>query len=63
VAVNNGVTLTIEPGVTVNLNSFYIRVNGTLTARGTDNDKISFNGGYIVFTSVSPALREPYSNA
>ena len=31
--VDNGVTLTIEAGVIINLNSFYITVNGTLQAR------------------------------
>ena len=51
VLVNNGVTLTIEPGVTVNLNSYYIMVNGTLTARGTSDDQIRFNGGSITFNS------------
>jgi hypothetical protein len=52
IAVNNGLTLTIEPGVTINLNSYYIRVNGTLTAKGTASDKIAFNGGQLVFTTV-----------
>lgn len=45
VLVNNGVTLKIEPGVIVNLNSYYIRVDGTLSARGTSSDKIYINGG------------------
>lgn len=40
--VNNGVTLTIEPGVTVYLNEHYIKVNGTLVARGSSTDKIHF---------------------
>ncbi len=53
VLVNNGVILTIQPGVTVNLNSYYIMVNGTLTARGSSNDKIYFNGGQITFTQYS----------
>jgi len=57
-AVNTGVTLTIEAGVTVNLNEYYIQVNGTLIARGTDNDKIYFNGGSIIFTSVSTSWNE-----
>ncbi len=43
VAVNTGVTLTIDPGVTVNLGAFYIQVNGTLVAKGTSTDKIYFN--------------------
>jgi hypothetical protein len=60
VLVNSSVTLTIEPGVTVYLNGHYLRVNGTLSARGTSANKISliFNGshpGYplIDFTSES----------
>ena len=43
VAVNSGVTLTIEPGVTVNLNDNYIEVNGTLAAIGSQTDPIQFN--------------------
>jgi hypothetical protein len=58
VAVYSGVTLTVEAGATVNLNQYYIQVNGTLTARGTDNDKIHFNGGSITFTSVSTGWNE-----
>ncbi len=53
VAVNHGTTLTVELGATVNLNGYYIQVNGTLVARGTDNDKLYFNQGSIIFTSVS----------
>jgi parallel beta-helix repeat protein len=55
-AIDKGVTLTIEPGVTVNLNGYYIRVNGTLTARGTSTDNIYLNAaadGYIEFTASS----------
>jgi hypothetical protein len=52
-AVNKGVTLTIEPGVTVNLNGYYIQVNGTLTASGTSKNKIEFKSGNILFTSIS----------
>ncbi len=44
VLVSEGVTLTIEPRVTVNLNDYYIRVNGTLRAIGSNNDKIRING-------------------
>ena len=40
VGVPNGVTLTIEPGVTVDFGSYYLLVNGTLTARGTSNNNI-----------------------
>ena len=55
-AINTGVTLTIAPGVTVNLNHYFIRINGTLIARGASNDKIFLNAeadGYIEFTSLS----------
>jgi len=58
VAVNQGVTLTIEAGTTVNLNTYYIQVNGTLTARGTEAERIIFNAGQIVFTSVSNGWNE-----
>jgi parallel beta-helix repeat protein len=44
VGVSQGVTLTIEPGTTVNLNSYYMIVNGSLIAKGTSNDKIQING-------------------
>jgi len=43
--ISEGVTLTIEPDVTVNLNSYFIQVNGTLTARGNSTDPIYFNDG------------------
>jgi hypothetical protein len=53
VAVNQGVTLTINAGVIINLNNYYLRVNGTLNAIGSANGKITFNGGQITFTIVS----------
>ncbi|MGA2387262.1 MAG: hypothetical protein ABSG33_12115 [Candidatus Bathyarchaeia archaeon] len=56
VAVNQGVTLTIEPGTTINLNNYYIQVNGTLVAKGTSASQIQFIGGStigITFTSLS----------
>jgi parallel beta-helix repeat protein len=69
--VNIGVTLTIEPGTIVNLADFYIKVNGTLYARGTANNKIVFmsNGtgltglsvpynGVILFSSESSGWNE-----
>ena len=40
VLVENGATLTIEAGATVNLNDYYIMVNGTLRAQGTETEKI-----------------------
>jgi parallel beta-helix repeat protein len=55
VLVNNGVTLTIEPGVTVNFETSYytITVDGTLTACGTSDKPITFNSGKIAFTQYS----------
>ena len=47
--VNNGVTLSIEPGVTVYLNDHSLIVNGTLNACGTADNKINF-------VSVTPTL-------
>jgi len=46
VQVRSGVTLTIQPGVTVNLGTSNIEVNGTLVAVGTDTDQILINGTY-----------------
>jgi len=43
--VTNGATLTIEAGVTVNLNSYDIRVEGTLRAVGSSAEKIHLNNG------------------
>ena len=43
VLVENGATLTIEPGVTINLGVYSIQINGTLTAKGISNEKIYFN--------------------
>lgn len=52
-AVNAGVTLTIQAGTVVNINSYYIQVNGTLTAIGTGTNKVQFSGGEINFKPVS----------
>ena len=52
-AVDSGVTLIIEPGVTVNLNGYYIQVNGTLFAKGNDAEKVYINDGEIRFTVIS----------
>ena len=51
--INNGVTLTIQPGVTVNLSNYYIEANGTLQAIGSGASPITFNGGQITFTENS----------
>ena len=62
VLVYNGVTLTIEAGVTVNLDGYYIMVNGTLRARGSGTDKIHFNSGEITFTQYSNSWNEQTSS-
>jgi hypothetical protein len=52
----SGVTLTIEPGVTVDFGSNYMQVNGTLNAMGTSTDPIHFNNGgspAVVFNGAS----------
>ncbi len=43
VGVAKGATLTIEPGVTVDIGTFYLEVNGTLNAQGSAADQIFFN--------------------
>jgi len=54
VLISNGATLTIESGATINLNGYYILVNGTLSSRGTSANPININGGdYIAFTPFS----------
>ncbi|NOZ69081.1 MAG: hypothetical protein GXP46_07515, partial [Deferribacteres bacterium] len=64
VLVSSGVTLTVEPGVTVKFDSGTgLQVDGTLIARGTDTDNIIFTSrqatpapgdwAYIFFTDTS----------
>jgi hypothetical protein len=60
-----GVTLTLEPGVTVYLTSYTLQVNGTLKVQGTSSKQVTFiglSGGYygssvsgIVFSQTSPS--------
>ena len=48
VIVDSGATLTIEPGVTIQIPSdCTLQVNGILVARGTSSEKISFAGGDV----------------
>jgi len=61
VLVPNEVTLTIEAGATVNLNEYYIMVNGTLRAQGSGTDSIHFNSGEIIFTQYSNGWNEQTS--
>ncbi len=63
ILVNNGVTLTIEPGVIVKFNSgLSMQIDGTLLAQGTSSNKITFTSnttqsagawGYIYFSDAS----------
>lgn len=64
VMVSNGATLTIEPGVSVRFdNGKSLQVNGTLIAKGTPTNKITFTSnqpspapgdwGYLLFTDTS----------
>jgi hypothetical protein len=53
VTIQNGVTLTVEAGVTVDLNGNSLQVNGILRAVGRDTEKVVFNNGYILFSSNS----------
>jgi parallel beta-helix repeat protein len=46
VVINNGVTLTIEEGVTVNLGLSDLQINGTLNVRGSFDHKVTFNSEY-----------------
>ncbi len=63
ILVNKECTLTIEAGSTVNLNGYFIEINGTLIARGTGNNPIKFNNGYqaqqgIIFDPTSASWDE-----
>jgi len=62
VAIANGATLTIAPGVQVFFNkNSYIQVNGTLVARGSSNEHVSFigdNTNEIIFMPYSKSWNE-----
>ena len=54
VTVDNSATLTIEPGVTINIPSdCWLQVNGVLVAKGTSDQKINIQGGEIHFEGAS----------
>lgn len=61
VGIAEGATLTIEPGVTINLGPYTLEVNGSLIAQGTPTDKIVFNSDA---QNMQPALNInlPYGN-
>lgn len=58
ISVSSGVTLTIEAGATVNLNSYHMTVNGVLVASGTSTNKIQING----ISSSGPFMPPPALN-
>jgi len=53
VEVPSGITLTIQAGVTVNMNNYYLQVNGTINAIGTGDEPIYLNGAVALFSSTS----------
>jgi hypothetical protein len=59
--VENGVKLTIMQGVVVNLNNYYIMVNGTLEAIGSETNQITFNGYQITFSQYCDGWKENVS--
>jgi hypothetical protein len=61
--VSSGVTLTIDAGATVNLNTYYLQIDGTLRAIGTSTDPVyinssAVNAGQIKFTASSTSWNE-----
>lgn len=54
--VNPGVTLTIDSGVTVNLNGYTLFINGTIKALGTTLDNIQISGSNITFGASTSGL-------
>ena len=59
VAVNAGVTLTIEAGAVIYFgDGNHLQVNGTLVAKGTSANNIQFSNGTITFTPVSTGWNE-----
>jgi hypothetical protein len=56
IQVASGVSLTIEPGVTVNGNGFQLSVYGKLFANGSSNSHITFNNLNIVSSNSYSAL-------
>ena len=58
VLVNNGVALTIEAGATIDLNGYYMLVNGTLRVLGSSSEEVYIDNGEIEFTEYSAAWSE-----
>ncbi len=62
VGISKAATLTIQAGVTVNLQDTYIQVNGSLTAVGSSTEQIKLNNGRIIFTEISSSWN-PQTNS
>jgi parallel beta-helix repeat protein len=62
VSINASITLTIQAGVIVNIGSYYLQVNGTLYAQGSQTNHIYINtnssGFSIIFTPLSSSWNE-----
>ena len=62
ILVNNGVTLTIQPGTIVNIGSYYLMINGTIKAIGTYTNPVIFNGNTNYGSSNTGIILTQYSN-
>ncbi|HUK84459.1 MAG TPA: right-handed parallel beta-helix repeat-containing protein [Candidatus Acidoferrum sp.] len=60
VIVDYGATLTVQPGVTMNLNSYNLQVNGILQSIGSNDNNIVFDssGGNVVLTASSSSWNQ-----
>lgn len=48
ILINSGVTLTIEPGVTIKFNDYYLYIDGTFIARGNSSQWITFTSNQLI---------------
>lgn len=56
--INTGVTLNVEPGVTISLNEYYIMVNGTFFVKGQTGNIIRIDNGEVTYTIYSSEWNE-----
>ena len=61
VTVANNVTLTIDPGVTVNLGMYALFVSGTLNATGDPSNEIMFTASAIYNFTQQTLMRQYFS--
>jgi parallel beta-helix repeat protein len=54
--------LTIEAGVTVNLNNYYIMVNGSLSVSGTNEAQVYFNDGSTTSNAIILNANAPWND-